>query len=173
MRSSPDTATLSLKVNRADTKRMLEGLEDAIVTDLSMEHSRLDGTVTASMELEARSMTMTASDSDESGGEPPVYDSTVNWDSGRVDTDEWDVGTDAAESVYERLITEVSKATKAGDPDVVVVGVPQYRALWVYVEEIHDTADNPESLVPLRMVVVPGPQLHVERRNLDVLYGNY
>lgn len=105
--------------------------------------------------------------------DPPVYGSTVNWNTGRVNTDEWNVGEDTAKRVYDNLITEVSNAVKAGEPETVIVGEPQYRALWVYVAEVHTEAENPEQLVPLRMIVVPGPQLHVERRNLDVLFGNF
>lgn len=111
--------------------------------------------------------------SSDDDGEQPVYDSTVDWSAGRVDTEEWDVDVDTAKQVYDTLINKVSKAVKRGDPEIVVVGKPQYKALWLYVTEVHSVADNPEQLVPLRMIVVPGPQLHVEQRNLDVLYGTH
>lgn len=106
-------------------------------------------------------------------GDPPVYESEVPWGNERVNTEDWDIGEETAARVYDNLIEKVSNAVRTADPQVVVVGEPQYRALWVYVDTMHDEAENPEQLVPLTMVVVPGPQLHVERRNLDVLFDNY
>ena len=170
----PVDAELTLQVNGENERQILEGLENSIATNLSVEHDA-DGTVTASLEIAATGMTMTPSDSTPDpadDAEPPVYDSPVNWDTGRVNTDEWDVNEETAKQVYDNLIEKVSKAVKVGEPSAVVVGEPQYRALWVYVDQIHTTAENPESLVPLRMMVVPGPMLHVETRNLDVLFGS-
>lgn len=180
--SKPDRVTADVQVETdRESARVLEGLDDPIATGFTMEHDR-DGTVTASLELMARGVSMSkksytgrdteADRREELKGDPPVYDSDVNWHTGRVDTSEWDVSRETAQSVYERLIDEVTGAVKAGEPEVVVVGEPQYRALWVYVDEVHTEAENPEELVPLRMVVVPGPQLFVETRNLDVLYSD-
>lgn len=179
-RTARVTADVQIE-SAADVARMLEGLNDPVATELTMEQNR-DGSVGVSLELAARSMSMSkksytgrdteADRREELKGDPPVYESDVNWHTGRVDTSEWDIARETAESVYERLIDEVSAGAKAGEPEVVVVGEPQYRALWVYVDKVHTEAENPEELVPLRMVVVPGPQLFVETRNLDVLYDD-
>ncbi len=180
--SRADRVTADVQIESAkDVARMLEGLDDPVATEFTMEQNR-DGSVAVSLELAARSLSMSkksytgrdteADRREELKGTPPVYESDVNWHTGRVDTSEWDIARETAVSVYDRLIGEVSGAVKAGDPQVVVVGEPQYRALWVYVDKVHTEADNPEELVPLQMVVVPGPQLFVETRNLDVLYDD-
>lgn len=169
----PKQAELEIQVNGENEKQIVEGLHDPIASALDINRSP-DGTVTGSLEFVANGLTMSPSksppDPDEEA-ERPVYGSIHDWDTGRVTTSDWDVDVRTARTVYDKLIDTVSKAVKAGEPDVVVVGEPQYRALWVFVDEVHDAADNPEQLVPLRMVVVPGPQLHVETRNLDVLFG--
>jgi len=167
----PATATVSFEVSDRNTKEILEGLHDAIATNVHVEHDS-DGSVSTDIELVARGLTMTPSKPEtDSDTEPAVYSSEADWDTGRVDPSEWGIEVETAKRVYDRLLTEVTKGVKHGDPEVVIVGEPQYRALWVYVDEVHTRADNPEQLVPLRMVVVPGPQLHVETRNLDVLFG--
>jgi len=169
----PKVAELEVLVGGENEKQIVEGLHDPVSTALSVEHDH-DGMVYTTLEIEARGLTMTPSKSTpdtESEDEQPVYGADVDWDTGRVDPSEWNIDVETAKRVYDRLITDVTKAVKHADPEVVIVGEPQYRALWVYVDEVHTTADNPEQLVPLRMVVVPGPQLHVETRNLDVLFG--
>jgi hypothetical protein len=169
----PKVAELEVQVNGENEKQIVEGLHDPIATALDVNHDA-DGTITGSLEFAARGITMSPSKSTpdtDTEAEPPVYGATVNWDTGRVNTDEWDIDVRTAREVYDQLIDKTSRAVKAGEPEVVIVGEPQYRALWVFVDEIHESADNPEQLVPLRMIVVPGPQLHVEQRNLDVLFG--
>ena len=169
----PKQAELEIQVGGENEKQIIEGLEDTIATALDVEHDS-DGTVYTTLELASTGVTMSPSKSTpdaDTEAEPPVYGATVNWDTGRVNTDEWDIDVRTAREVYDQLIDKTTRAVKAGEPEVVIVGEPQYRALWVFVDEIHESADNPEQLVPLRMIVVPGPQLHVEQRNLDVLFG--
>ena len=100
----------------------------------------------------------------------PVYDTTASWGVNRVNIDDWDISLDTAEKVYGKVLQEVASATKEHEPEVLVLGVPQYKALWVYVEEFHPTAVNPEELFPLKVVVVSGPMIHVDKPNVNVLY---
>jgi len=114
--------------------------------------------------------------SDPDPDERPVYRATTaaedTYEARRVDAESFNVSVAVAEAVYDRLMDAVAGAVKDGEPAVVVVGTPQYKALWVYVAEQADSVERPEELVPLRMVVVPGPMLHVERSNVDVLYDS-
>lgn len=183
----PTTASVDLQVSGENNAEILEGLQEPVVTNLDVKHVPEDGDtedaerVRVGIEVEAREVSLearmesepTMTMTDDAEDRLPVYEADVDWGTGRVDTSEWDVSVDTATQVYNNLIEKVSVATKRGTPSVVVVGRPQYRALWVYVSEVHDEAENPEQLVPLRMVVVSGPQLHVEQRNLDVLYENH
>jgi len=177
---TPTTATVTLAVDGENEAEMLEGLLKPRIDNLDVVTEDEDGMVRATlglvaadMLLEPRNTDMMDTDMDTPDKhQPPAYDTSVDVNSGRVDTSTWDIDRDMAGKVYQSLIDRVSAAIKDGEPSVVVVGRPQYKALWVYVSEVYDEPAQPEQLVPLRMVVVPGPQLHVETRNIEVLYDS-
>jgi len=175
---TPTTATVTLAVDGENEAGILEGLVKPRTEFVDVVPPNDDGTVRATLGLVAADISLEPRDTDVMDAdvdtpdehEPPAYDTFTDVNSGRVDTSEWDIDRDMAGKVYESLIDRVSAAIKDGEPSVVVVGRPQYKALWVYVSEVYDEPAQPEQLVPLRMIVVPGPQLHVETRNIDVLY---
>jgi hypothetical protein len=74
------------------------------------------------------------------------------------------------QQVHDQVYDRIQDAERRGyDPDCVVVGVPQYRALLVVAAQMADGRaglTRPESLFPVDLIVVPGPMIYVPTDNM-------
>ena len=198
-RYKADEVTLTFKATEEQAEQV-EKFEDVTLTDIETDirvaehHSTDADTADASVEYEAtmefavgalsessdarpdgRGRVMMESPSDpptvgEDGVPAPDDDPMTDVE---YDTREFEMDLETAEKVYEKVVNEIEEARKNGfDADHIVLGVPQYKALYVYVNESTTLgiSDTPEAALGVEVTVVPGPQIHVVKGNERTLW---
>lgn len=102
---------------------------------------------------------------------PPLYEPESGTDEEPVyEMVDTEFDPDMADRLVKHVYRQIDERhTEDIEPETLVLGLPQYAVLEPWAQTAHGT--RLEDVLPVeRVVTVPGPMVHVEKRNMDMLF---